>query len=88
MYGRIIYTAPAEAVARAGGAVRDFVGRDWLVFAPAIVIIFALGVAPGIILSKTGSSALAISSHFMPAVTQAPPSPPTPALTLTVPASH
>jgi len=89
MYGRIIYTAPAEAVARAGGAVRDFVGRDWLVFAPAIVIIFALGVAPGIILSKTGSSALAISSHFTtPAVTQAPAAPPPTALTLTVPASH
>lgn len=89
MYGRIIYTAPAEAVVRVGAAVRDLTGRDWLTFAPALVLIIALGFVPGIILSKTGSSALAISSRFTnPGSVQATTPLPPPALTLTVPGTH
>ncbi len=89
MYGRIIYTAPAEAVARLGAGVRDLTGRDWLVFAPALLLIVALGFVPGIILSKTASSATAISSRFAsPVAAQVTAPQPPPALTLTVPAKR
>jgi NADH-quinone oxidoreductase subunit M len=88
MYGRIIYTAPAEAVARLGATVRDLNGRDWLVFAPALVLIIALGVAPGLILSKTGSSAVAISSRYShPTAVQAV-APRPPSLTFSLPGTH
>ncbi len=86
MYARIVYDAPAAAVARVGAAVRDLGGRDLWVFAPALLLIFALGFVPGIILSKTGSSATAISSHLATpasALTGGPAR--VPALTLTLP---
>ncbi len=64
MYARIIYTAPAEAVLATGNKVSDITRHEWYAFVPAIVLIFALGVVPGLILSKTGPSAGAISTYL------------------------
>ena len=86
MYARVVYDAPAGAVERVGTAARDFRARDWAVFAPALLLVFALGVVPGIILSKTGPSAAAISSRFSTTAAPRATLPPhLPALTLTLP---
>lgn len=89
MYSRVIYTAPSEAVTRVGAAGRDLAGGDWLIFAPALALIVALGFVPGIILSKTGSSASAIAARFgSPASVQAAAPQPSPTVPLTLAGSR
>ncbi|MCL4545561.1 MAG: NADH-quinone oxidoreductase subunit M [Chloroflexi bacterium] len=62
MYARVAYQEPSAALATGGAVKKDLRGRDWTVFAPLIALIIALGFVPGIVLSKTGPSALGVAA--------------------------